>query len=142
MYKTECIILCTVNKQIMGKSGVCKLKIPHLTSMYFASRNNTQWRVNTAGSVSCLLFKLEIKFGVYVPIHEVGRNKQVLTLHCPDLKPNWIKWRRGFWLDRKMDFKYSAHCPRKAAVLLRVCVNPCDSSNSGLKDGRSLRQPV
>jgi hypothetical protein len=142
LYKTECIILCTVNKQIMGKRGVCKLKIPHLTSTYFSSRSSTQWRVNTAGSASYLVFKLEISFGVYVPIHEVGWNKQWLTLSCHDLMPNWIKWRRGFWLDRKMDFRYSAHWPRIVAVLLRVCVSLCDSSGTGLTDGRSMCLPM
>ena len=65
-----------------------KLKIPHLPSMYFSSRNSAQWRVNTAGSVSCLVFKLEISFGVYVAIHDVGENKQQLTVHCSDLMPN------------------------------------------------------
>ena len=90
----------------------------------------------------CLVFKLEISFGVYVPIHEVGMNKQWLTLRCHDLMPNWIKWRRGFWLDRKVEFKYSAHWPRVVAVLLRFCVSPCDSLNTGLTDGRSLSQSM
>lgn len=114
---------------------MCKLKMPHITSMYFSSRNSAQWRVNTAGSVCYLVFKTEISFGVYVPIHEVGGNKHGLNLHCSDLTPNWIKWRWGFWLDRKMDFKYSGHWPRIVAVLLHVCVSQCDSSDTGLTDG-------
>jgi hypothetical protein len=121
---------------------VCKLKIHHRTSMYFSPRDSAQWRVNTAEILSCLVFKLEISFGVYVPTHEVGANKQELTLRCPDLIPNWIEWRRGFWLDRKMSFKYSAHWPRIVAVSLRVCVSPSDGSNTGLTDGRSLCQPL